>query len=562
MRKLRAGLVLLVCLLLAAAAPAAGAGADNGHHEVRPVRQTTVQLQILSFNDFHGQIEQYSAAKPTASPPAPGLGGAAYLATMLRAHEAENRNTLIISAGDLIGASPLTSALFHDEPTIEAANRMGVDIAVVGNHEFDEGWRELLRMEKGGCNPVDGCQTGHRFRGARFDYLAANVVRTRSGHTLFPGYEIKNVGGVKVAFIGVVLEGTPAIVSASATQGITFLDEADTINRIVKKLKRQHVEAIVVIAHQGSGPVAVAGDPCTGDIVDIVNRTDDEVDLFITGHTHNAYTCMVDGRMVTGTKSAGRMFTDIDLTLSKASGDVTGITAVNHQVDDTVAPAADLVALVDYYKALAAPLANQVIGSVTADILKAANAAGESALGDVIADAHLAATSAVDRGAAVIAFTNAGGIRTDIKYAEISGGELPGQVTYAEAFKVQPFANYLATITLTGAQIHDVLEQQWTGGMSRLEVSTGFIYSWSAGSAPGARVDPTTIFLNGVVIDPTASYRVTMNNFLADGGDGYAVFKTGTNRLDGVFDIDALVAYFGTSSPVAPGPQNRVTLLP
>jgi 5'-nucleotidase len=542
MRKARVAVAAAACLLLMLA-PVAGAKPGNG-----AAQAPTVNLQILSFNDFHGQIQPYNAT----------LGGAEYLATWLRQYAATEPNTVIVSGGDLIGASPLVSALFHDEPTIEAANLMGVDLSVVGNHEFDEGWQELLRMQYGGCNPVDGCLDGDGFAGADFPYLAANVIREDTGQTLFPAYKIMTFNGVRVAFIGVVLEGTPSIVTASATEGLTFLDEAETINAWVDYLKKRQIEAFVAVVHEGG--YASAG-ICSGAIVDIVDQTDDEVDLFITGHTHQTYVCSIDGRTVTSTRNAGRTFTEIDLELNKVTKDVMTVTAVNHDVLHTVDPAADLTALVAKYQTLAAPLANQVIGSVTADITRTANAAGESALGDVIADAHLAATAAADKGAAVIAFTNPGGIRTDILYNQISGGESPGDVTYGEAFAVQPFSNYLVTMTMTGAQIDAVLEQQ-VFPSKMLQPSAGFTYSWDSSAPAGSNVDPTSIKIGGVTVDPAGDYRVTMNNFLADGGDGFTVFILGSNRLNGISDLDALVAYFGANSPVAPGPQNRITIAP
>jgi len=543
MRKARTLTALMVGLLLVLV-PAAGAAPGKGAATAPPV-----EVRILAFSDFHGQIEPYSTT----------LGGAAYMATYFRDLEATARHTVIVSGGDLIGASPLTSALFHDEPTIEAANLMGVDIAVVGNHELDEGWEELLRMQYGGCHPVDGCLDGDGFDGAAFPFLAANVIREDTGKTLFPPYKVMTFGGVRVAFVGVVLEGTPSIVTASATEGLVFLDEADTINRWVEVLKKRQIETIVAVVHEG-GYSSAGG--CTGAIVDIVDRTDDEVDLFITGHTHQNYICNIDGRTVTSSRNGGRTFTTIDLKLNKVTKDVMSVTATNRDVLRAgVTPAADVQALVERYQALAAPLANVVIGSVTGNITRTANAAGESALGDVIADAQLAHAPGI--GGAVIAFMNPGGIRADILYSEISGAELPGEVTYGEAFKVQPFGNYLTTLTLTGAQIDALLEQQWDLiGTRVLQVSGGFTYSYSASAPMGSKVDPATIMLHGVPLDPAASYRVTMNSFLADGGDRFTVFTQGTGRITGMIDLDALVLYFGANSPVAPGPQNRIIRVP
>jgi len=526
----------------------------------------TVNIQILALNDFHGNLDP-----PTGSAGRIGTtpaGGVEYLATHIKQLEATNLNTIIVSVGDLIGASPLISALFHDEPTIEAFNLIGLDYAAVGNHEFDEGAAELKRMQEGGCHPVDGCQDGDPFNGAEFRFLAANVVQEKNGKTLFPAYKMRSFAGAKVAFIGVTLEGTPTIVTPSGVAGLQFLDEADTVNALVPELKAKGIETIVVLIHEGGSQPGLYNECAgiSGPIVDIVNRTDDEVDLFISGHTHGAYNCVIDGRIVTSASSFGRLITDIDLTVDRATGEVTAMQAGNVIVTRDVARDPALTALVDKYRALSAPLANRVIGSITADITRTANAAGESALGDVIADAQLAATAPAGYGNAVVAFMNPGGIRTDLTYAQISGGELPGEVTYGEAFNVQPFGNSLVTMSLTGAQIDALLEQQFDNpapGQNRiLQVSNGFAYTWSASAPTGSKVDPTTITINGVTVDPGTTYRVTVNSFLADGGDNFTVLTQGMDRLGGAVDLDALVAYFGANSPVAPGPQNRITVIP
>jgi 5'-nucleotidase len=290
---------------------------------------------------------------------------------------------------------------------------------------------------------------------------------------------------------------------------------------------------------------------------------DDEIDVVVTGHTNWAVNCVLDGKIVTGAGSNGRIVTDIDLTISRATKDVVGATVNNVAVSRDVAKAPDLTALVDKYNALVAPLANRVVGSVTADILRANNAAGESALGDVIADAQLAATSPAPLGGAVVAFMNPGGIRGDILFGQISGGELPGQVTYGELFTVQPFNNVMTVMTCTGAQIDALLEQQFrSSGNTVLQVSEGFTYSWSAAAAIGSKVDMASIQINGTPISPMTNYRVAMNNFLATGGDGFSVFTQCTSPLGGEIDLDALVRYFEANSPIAPGPQNRITRLP
>ncbi len=527
-------------------------------------------MWLLSINDFHGNLEP-----PTGSSGRIGAvdaGGVEYLATHVRALEATNPNTVVVSAGDLIGASPLLSALFHDEPTIEAMNLVGLDFNAVGNHEFDEGAAELIRMQEGGCHPVDGCLDGDDFAGADFRFLAANVVWEKNGKTVFPAYKIRSFAGAKVAFIGIVLEGTPTIVTPSGVAGLTFMDEADTVNALIPDLQRKGVEAVVVLIHEGGAQALPAPyNGCvgiSGAIVDIVNRFDSEVDVVLSGHTHNAYNCNIGGKLVTSGSSFGRIVSDVDLTISRATGEVVSMSANNKIVTRDVLKAEDETTLIAKYDAIAAPLANRIIGSITQNITRTGNGAGESALGDVIADAQFEQTKNPGSGDAVAAFMNPGGIRADLTYASSTAGEGDGNVTYGESFAVQPFGNSLVTMTVTGANLDTLLEQQFVGcgqpagGQKILQVSAGFTYSWSTSAAPCSKVDPTTIKINGVTVDPAASYRITVNSFLADGGDNFAVLKLGTNRLGGAVDTDALEAYFVAHSPVAPGPQNRITLVP
>jgi len=539
----------------------------------------TVSVQILALNDFHGNLEpptSSSGCVPAVSGcPAPNTvaGGVEYLATHISNLRALNPNTVVVSAGDLIGASPLLSALFHDEPTIEAFNQIGLDFNAVGNHEFDEGWHELVRMQEGGCHPVDGCLDGDDFAGANFQFLAANVVRQDNGKTIFPAYKIRSFGTAKIAFIGMTLEGTPLIVTPSGISDLTFRDEADTVNALVPELKAKGIETIVVLIHEGAdqstsdattNPNACVG--ISGPIVDLVNRFDDEVDVVISGHTHQPYNCVIDNKIVTSAFSFGRVVTKVDLTLDRTTGEVVTMAAENKIVTRTVPKASPLTALLAKYSAIAAPLANRPVGSITADIRRAINAAGESALGDVIADGQLAATTDPALGGAVVAFMNPGGIRADLTYASSPAGEGDGIVTYGEIFTVQPFGNSMVTMTLTGAQIERLLEEQFAGctlaSARILQVSAGFTYTWKASGPVCDKVDPATIMLNGSVIDPAASYRVTVNSFLADGGDSFPILVQGTNRLGGAVDTDAFEAYFAANSPVAPGPQNRITLIP
>ena len=548
-----------------------GAGAENSH-KVNPLdRQSAgaensreVNLQILAINDFHGNIATTSGAFG-------GVGRADFLAANMRAAEAEADNSIIVSAGDLIGASPLISALFHDEPTIEAMNLIGLDINGVGNHEFDEGAAELFRMQFGGSHPVDGDLDGDGFAGADFEFLSANVVDDETGVTIFPPYTIRNYQGVKVAFIGLTLEGTPTIVTPSGVAGLTFTDEVETVNALVPMLQHNNIEAVVVLMHEGgfASEGGGNGDGCgtlSGNLADIVDGFDDAVDLVIGGHNNQRFACLDhNGKAVTMAYHSGRMFTDIDVTLNRVTKDMTVQSIDNKEnFQAGVTAAGDLTALIDKYDTLSAPLANAVIGTITTDILRANNAAGESALGDVIADAQFTATAPVGFGEAVVAFMNPGGIRDDLDFVS-SGPEVDGEVTFGEAFSVQPFGNSLVTMTLTGTQIHTLLTQQWVGQTSPriLQVSDGFTYLWDASLADADKVFAPSIEIGGVPVIPGDSYRITVNSFLADGGDNFSVLVDGTDRRGGEIDLDALVTYFGDNTPpgVAPGPQDRITRL-
>jgi 5'-nucleotidase len=471
----------------------------------------SVDVQLLAINDFHGQL----------TPPTGSTGGLGYLATHLGELEADNPNTLFVSGGDLIGASPLVSGLFHDEPTIEGMNLLGMDLAVVGNHEFDDGVAELYRMQDGGCHP-DGCQANHVFEGADFPFLAANVVGS-NGHPIFPAYKVRSFAGARVGFVGVVTKSTPMIVTRSAVAGLTFLDEVDTVNRYVAKLKATGVNTVVVLFHGSPSPTMVAA-------------MDPVVRVVIGGHSHGTFVRRLGDVTVTMAGSTGRNITDIDLTIDRSTGLATDVAARNVSVTRDVPPDDSASELVADYLALAAPLANRVVGSITADI-------SGLPLGTLIADAQLEATSSASTGGAVVAFMNPGGVRDGLSYGQVSGGELPGEVTYGEVFSVQPFANMVVTKTMTGAMIEAVIKQ------GNLYDSTSLTYVRTPGPS-GWEI--SELMINGVPILPEVSYRVTMNSFLADGGDGFTVFTQGTEPLVGAADLDALVAYFGAHSPVAP----------
>ncbi len=451
-------------------------------------------------------------------------------------------------------------------------NLIGVDVSSVGNHEFDEGVKELLRMQYGGCHPVDGCQDGTPFDGADFQYLAANVFYTGTHRTILPSYEIEKVDNAKIAFIGLTLEGTPLIVTPAGVAGLEFRPEVQTVNALVDQLsRRRSVDAFVVLIHQGgqqNAPFANGFmdvnrcDNFTGDIQPIVEGLDRRVDLVISAHTHQPYICKFGGRYVTSASSFGRVITDIDLTLDHRSKRVKAVAAHNVIVTRDVTPDPDQLALIDKYNEIAGPIKNREVGSIAADITRTGNTAGESALGDVIADAQLASTSPADFGGAIVAFMNPGGIRADLV---CTTGSYPCTVTYNDLYTVQPFNNVMTVKTMTGEQIYDLLAQQFNnpsaGALRILQVSEGFAYSYSWDGTTGT-ITPGSVTIGGEEVDPLASYRVAMNNFLASGGDGFSEFNEGTDQLGGDIDLDALVDYFGQSSPVAPGPQDRITLLP
>ena len=524
---------------------------------------TPVDLRILAINDFHGYLRPFPGGITIADPedktkkitvPA---GGAEHMATLVRELREGRKNTIFVAAGDLIGASPFLSALFHDEPTIEALSMMGLNISAVGNHEFDEGKDELLRMQHGGCHPTDKCRGPQPFTGAKFRYLAASTFEKATGRTVFPAYDIREFDGIPVAFIGLTLKGTPGLVSPVGIAGLEFRDEAETVNALIPELKARGVEAIVVLIHEGGLPTGDYNEcpGISGPIVDIVKKFDKAVDVVVTGHTHRAYVCELEGKLVTSGDKYGTLVTAIDLKLDPATRDILSAKANNNIVRSaTLAKDPQQTALLEAYDRVAAPIANRPAGSVSATLSRMPNTAGESPLGDIIADAQLAATSAEDKGGAVIAFTNPGGVRTDITRKD------DGAVTYADLFASQPFRNQLVTMTLTGKQIKDMLEQQWLDPKRPriLQVSRGFSYAWDNSKPDGERVLAERMSLNGKPIDPAASYRVTVNNFLSVGGDGFTVLTQGTAPLIGVYDTDALHAYFQANSPVGPTAADRI----
>ncbi len=567
-----------LALTLAVALPVIGAAPD-GVGKGNPAGPL-LDIQLLAFNDYHGHLE----------PTTPGTvgtttaGGSEYLASHLAGLRAGQRNSLTVAAGDLIGGTPFLSGLFHDEPSVNSLNAMGLDVSSVGNHEFDEGVTELLRMQNGGCHPDDGCYfPDEPYMGADFPWLAANVVSETTGETVLPPYWIKKFQGAEIAFIGMTLEGTPALVAQSGIDGWDFQDEADTANALVPVLRRQGVEAIVVLLHEG---LETSGtyDDCvgiSGPVADIQSRLDPEIDVMITGHTHQAYNCVMtdpagEPRRVTSALSFGRIISEINLKYDRRTNDIRRdlVTATNHVVDQTVTPDPAQTAILDKYRPVADLIGNRPVGLITADITRAKTGTGsedrgsESNAGNMIADAQLWAT-ATNNGAE-LALMNPGGVRADFLYASSAKGEGDGVVTYAEAFNMQPFGNLLSTIPMTGQQIIDVLEEQCQppGGRPflHLGISNGLTYDLSKTIAAGVCTSITisNVELNGVALDPALPYMVTVNNFLADGGDNFVTFKQipKTDRIGGGEDLQAMIDYLGSEGPISPPGTDRVNELP
>ena len=533
---------------------------------VRAESAAPVELRILAINDFHGNLRPPPGGIRIGDPEdktrkvTVAAGGAEYMATLVKQLREGHKSTIFVAAGDLIGASPFLSAMFHDEPSIESLSMMGLAITSVGNHEFDEGKAELLRMQNGGCHPQDGCQGPYPFEGAKFHYLAASTIDTATGKSILPPYEIREFDGIPVAFIGLTLKGTAGIVSPAGIAGLEFRDEAETVNAQVAQLKARGVEAIVVLIHEGGEPTGDYNEcpGISGPIVDIVKKFDRAVDVVVSGHTHRAYVCHIDGRLVTSGDKYGTLVTAIDVTLDPSTRDIVSAKAENVIVANaSLAKDPEQTALIEAYDKLAAPIANRPAGSVTQTLSRVPNEAGESALGDVIADAQLAATRGAKDGGAVMALTNPGGIRTDIIPKD------NGAVSFGDLFASQPFRNRLVTMTLTGAQLKEMLEQQWLDPKRPriLQVSNGFSYVWDASKQFGERVVVDKMTLDGKPIEPASSYRVTLNDYLAVGGDGFTVAKQGTSPQYGGYDADALFTFFRAHGPIGPLPLSRIVRL-
>ncbi|MDT0305528.1 bifunctional metallophosphatase/5'-nucleotidase [Streptomyces sp. DSM 44917] len=580
---LMAASAVAIALPAAQAAPQGG-GAHGGGR--------TVDLQVLAINDLHGALEPPTGSggrvtheHPDGTTTELTAGGVEYLATGLRDARRGHGRSVTVAAGDLVGATPLLSGLFHDEPTIEALNQLEMDVAGVGNHEFDEGWEELVRLQEGGCHPEDGCYVeGREFGGADFPYLAANVVHEDTGRPVLPPYTVQDLGGgVRVGFIGVTLEGTAGIVTQEGIEGLEFRDEVETINRYTRELRRRGVNAVVALIHEGGYPASPAyNHDCdaggaaglSGPIVDIARRTDAGVDALVTGHTHQPYVCTLPDpagreRLVTSAASNGRLFTELNMEYDRRTRDVVraSVEGTNRVVHRDQPAARDLTELIAFWNALAAPVANAPIGWISEDIRGRGAGTPEFPMGDLIADAQLAHARELDP-EADLALMNPGGVRADLTYAA-SGAEGDGVVTYGEGFTVQPFSNTVNLLSLTGEQLLTVLREQVSGVNEEapkiLQPSAGLAYTLDLTRSGADRVVAESVTVNGEPLDPAATYRVAVNSFLAGGGDGFPTLAEGADPLVGNDDMAVLAAYLGANSsaqaPLAAPAADRITIV-
>ncbi|WP_343730169.1 bifunctional metallophosphatase/5'-nucleotidase [Duganella sp.] len=516
----------------------------------QPAPLDVKEIQLVALNDFHGNLEasKYTWDSVNGGERVIQAGGIDTLGAALQAWRKQDPELLLVGAGDLIGASPAISAMWADEPTIGAMNLLGLRATSVGNHEFDQGRMELLRQQKGGCvspRADKACKFAGSYEGAQFQYLAANVIDMVTRKPVLPAYKIETAHGVKVGLIGTVLRETAESALASGIAGLEFVDEADAINRQLPELRQQGVGVFVVLIHQGGRTTdKFDQQDCAnlkGPIVDVVRRLDPAIRVVISGHSHQGYLCKVDGRLVTQSDMGGHVMSRIRLTVDTSTNSVRDVAARQEVMVPGTWPADP--ALDAYLKqararstaALAQPIATLAVPSVKRE----KDLAHESALGDLVADSMLYAGRAYG---AQIALQNPGGIRQDLDTAA------GNRVMLGHAMAVLPFGNALVAMNLRGAQIVELLEEQWLGGRDAkrgfLQVSEGFSYAWDASQPEGRRIVPGSVRLHGAPLQMDSSYRVVTNNFLAEGGDGFPTFTKGSNRTPtNVRDIDALTSY-------------------
>ena len=543
----------------------------------KPVPEDRIaDVQLLGVNDFHGNLES-PGTRPKNNVPVP-TGGAAYLDAYLDRYEAQNpERTIRVHAGDMVGGTPLISSYFHDEPTVYAMNNIEFDVGTLGNHEFDEGGEEMLRMIDGGQRD-DGLQfkdgpdgqpvntSDPDFPGANFPYIAANTQYKDSGKTVLPPYQIVKRDGVEVGFIGVTTLETPSIVVPDAVAPFHYTDISDTVNKYTGELQNQGVQTIVVLAHAG-GFYDSNARRVTGEVIDETAQMSPDVDVVVAGHSHTRLNDCVDDqtgatrnaepsgcaedKLVVEAYSYGTAFDAVDMKIDRRTKDVISSSASivsTYQKDEfgepLIQPDPETDALVQDYKERIAPVANRVVGTAAEDITRTTTPAGESAMGDLIADAQRVYPGReTPMPPADFAFMNPGGIRDDLYRNETYAKEAYGEITYGELFGVQPFDNQVVRMQLTGDQIYRVLEQQFRpDGRSRILQVSGLKFSYNSTNPAGQKVTSVT-FPDGTPISRSATYTVAANSFIATGGDGFTVFKEGANPQTLGSDLDALEAH-------------------
>jgi 5'-nucleotidase len=514
------------------------------------VPDAAVEINLVALNDFHGQLEAHSKlvtvdGKETRIT----VGGIDNMAGAIALWRREDPQLMVVGAGDLIGASPVLSGMYADEPTVFALNQIGLRVSSTGNHEYDGGPDELLRKQQGGCvtSVTDkACVWQPTFGGAKYTYLAANVTNKKSGATVMPAYRIETIKGLRIAFVGAVVRDTEHMILPTRIANIQFNDEVEALNRAIGEVKTQNVDAVITLIHQGAVAKNLTHIDCpdlNGPIVKIVQQLDPVVRLVISGHSHNGYVCQIEGRTVTQAEAYGHLLTRIKLRIVPGTHTVSSITAENIEIaPGKFTPTPEIAKLLADLKARSKEVMSRPVARVGAqNIPKELDKDGSSRLGDIATDAQLAATRAFG---AQIAFINDKSIRTFLESTD-------GVATYSQVAATHPYGNTLNLVTLTGAQVREALEQQNWLATDRtvkerlmLQVSGGLTYRWDASRPLGQRVIRESLIFNGAPLDDKADYRVCINNYLLQGGDNFTIFKQGRDLVDtGIIDLDAMIAY-------------------
>ncbi|MFC4321982.1 5'-nucleotidase C-terminal domain-containing protein [Litchfieldia salsa] len=500
-----------------------------------------IDAQILSVNDLHGKIDVTSKATIDGVAGVQ-IGRIDYLAAYLRKHEAENPDhTLIVHPGDMVGGSSPVSSLYQDEPTIEIMESIGFDVGTVGNHEFDEGVAEMLRLIGGGDHP-NGTEN---YDGINFPMVAANVEFKDSGELVLPPYTIQEINGAKIGFIGVATTETPEMIIATGNENLTFTDEAEAINKYVPELQKQGIEAIVVLAHV---PGNQSGDTVSGEIADIALAVNDAVDMIFAAHNHVKINAEIDNKLVVQAWDYGKAFADVDFTIDPFTGEIVEKSAeIIDVVQSEIEPDPAVSAILTKYLDLVGPKLNEVIGEAATAIdggYASKGEIGDNALGNLIADGMIAAMDSD------FALMNGGGIRADLDQ---------GEITWSELFNIQPFGNTLVKVEVTGADLRDILNTQFSSYGPDVSVG-GFKYTWDIELGEHGQV-VDLFHLDGSKIDPNETFTVTVNSYMyPHSTDTYRLNELGENPVQGTDDLAATVAFIKSfEGPISYSAEGRIS---